>query len=193
MLKTFDKIYLIGTPKRIVLMLFFFLYGLISASGQRLSNYKIIELINNNRLQMDIQVVADMSDNKLDNWIMLEGSAIFVLQSGDRNLALIDQLKGAGNLATTLQHGYNNRSGFEYADYKECVIFQFGSNNYTEVQQFGNQNRSQAFQYGDSNEIGIVQHGRPSFIINALCCSQKTIVLQTGNGNYATVTQISYP
>lgn len=193
MLKTFDKIYLLGTAKRIVLMVLIFLDCLLSASGQRLSNYEIIELINIDILQLETQVVEDMSINKPNNWIATEGRAILVVQGGNRNYALIEQLRGAGNVATVLQLVYNDRVGFEYADYKECVICQFGINNYTEVKQFGNQNRLEAFQHYSSNEINIGQHERPRFIVNSISGPQKTIVLQTGNGNYATVAQISYP
>lgn len=175
MLKTFDKIYLIGTAKRIVLMLLVFLYCLFSASGQRLSNYEIIELINIDILQMETQVVEDMSNNKLDNWIALEGNGLLVVKGGNRNHPLIEQVRGVRNVATVLQLVYNDRVGFEYTDSKECVICQLGSSNYTEVEQFGNQKRSQAFQYCNSNEINIVQHGNPMSSIYSTSCPKKQL------------------
>lgn len=193
MLKTFNKLNIIGTPKLFVLMILFFLSCLTSASGQNFSTLEIVELTNINVLQMNILTVEYSDNDKPINWILCKGNASFVAQGGNRNHALIEQIRGVGNIAKILQQGRNNRVGDESVDKTKHGVYQAGNINHTEVEQFGNQNNSEALQYGNSNEINIVQHGETVLFNNYKSYINKSIVLQIGNGNSATITQDYYP
>lgn len=193
MLRNFNKLKLTRTPRLFVLMLLILLGCKISALAQSYSNYEVVELINVNVLQIDIPAIKHSHSDKLNNWTLLEGNASIVVQIGNINHALLEQIRGAGNVAKALQQGHYNRIGFEYTDKKECGIYQSGSRNYTEVKQFANQNTSETFQYGNSNETNIVQHGARGFMIDYKSYANKSIVTQNGNGNSATITQTFYP
>lgn len=193
MLKAFNKSNLTGASKLFILMALFFSGCLTAALGQDISTLKIAELLNINALQINTPSVEHSVNDKPSDWILVEGNASLVVQIGNRNLALIEQIRGVGNVAKVLQQGHNNSIGYEYADKKEYGIYQSGSRNYTDIKQFGNQNRSEAFQYGNSNEINIVQHGGTEFFIDYKSIVNKSTVSQTGNGNSATITQTFYP
>ena len=193
MLKKSDKLKIAVIPKRYVLMLYVFLNCLISASGQTLSNYEIVELININVLQIDILAIKNLKIDKLGNWILSNGNFSLVMQGGSNNNTLIEQVGGAGNTAKVLQQGHHNRVGFEYADERRSGVYQSKSRNYSQIEQFGNQNRSETFQHGNCNEINIVQHGATAFFIDYKNCINNAIVSQTGYGNSSTVKQTFYP
>ncbi len=193
MLKTFDKLYLIEAPKLFVLMILIILSCLISASAQNLTTIEIVELLKINALQLDIKGDEHSDNENLTNWMLLEGNATLVAQGGIGNLALIEQVRGVGNVAKVLQQGNNNWVGYECADKMKYGIYQLGCRNYIEVEQFGCHNISEMFQYGIGNEINIVQHGGSEFIIDNKDSSNKSIVLQVGYGNSATVIQMFYP
>lgn len=193
MLKTIDNINRTRTLKPTVLMLLIFIACLLSASGQSFSNYEIIELININVLQIDILAIQHSHSDKLNNWILLEGKTNLVLQGRNINYALIKQVRGIDNITKALQQGHNNHVGYKYADKKECIVYQSGSRNYTEIKQFGNQNKSQTFNTGNRNEVDIIQHGKKVFLIDCFRGTKKTVILQTGFGNSATITQAFYP
>lgn len=193
MLKIFNKLNIIGTPKLFVLMILFFLSCLTSALGQNFSTLEIVEMININVLQMNILTVEFSDNDKPINWILCKGNTSFIAQGGNRNHALIEQIRGVGNIVKILQQGHNNRVGDESVDKTKHGVYQVGSRNHTEVEQFGNQNNSEALQYGNSNEINIVQHNGIGFFIDNKSCVNEFIVSQTGYGNYAIVNQTFYP
>lgn len=193
MLKTFDKIYLTESPRRIVLMLLIIFGCQISALAQIFSTSKIVELLNTNIIQIDILVIERLSSDIPINWLLLEGNASIVVQGGNRNQVLIEQVRGTGNVAKVLQQGYHNRAGYEYTDRKEYGVYQAGNRNYSAIEQFGNHNSSETLQYGYCNEINIVQHGGTGFLIDYKSYVNKSIVTHTGNGNTAIIIQTYYP
>jgi hypothetical protein len=166
--------------------------GMFPARGQDTSDQEVYELFLVQALRTDniVNNVAPVEEPSA--WSLINGNYIMQIQSGDRNHSLIGQIGGAGNIAKVLQQGNDNWAGYGIAGKGQWGICQVGCKNYDEVKQFGDLNKSEAYQYGNYNEIYITQYSDAGLCNKFGGYVNKAKITQTGDGNYAVVTQISY-
>lgn len=190
MLQTIKKTHFMGASKRVLILLFVHSL-LLSASGQSLSNYEFIELVNINVLQIYSHVADNISINKQDNWMVWEGSAKLIVEKENKKHTSIEQIKEPDNLKTLGKVKYN-KIDFKYRNNTQSIIFKSEKRSYAKIEDFGNQKRTECPEYGCSNELNILQYIEAIRSSKYYNCLQNVCVQQSNNRNLATITQSSF-